>query len=87
METHETKYKQKAVNSFKTKFAIYLFNKTITKNLTTISQADFESFKITDDIVNIYTTEYWQEYKDKKKDFLKLNMMLPFVFLRWSMKQ
>ncbi len=66
MDRNEIKYKQKAISSFKTKFEIYLFMKTINRNLTIISPADFESFKITDEIVNIYTTIYWQECKDQK---------------------
>lgn len=66
MSTKETKYKQKAISSFKTKLEIYLFYNAVYGKLTSISQKDFEDFKITDNVVNIYATEYWQYKKDEK---------------------
>ena len=66
MTTNETKYKQKAKSSFKTKLDIYLFWKTLNNELTTISIEDFKDFKITDKLVGSYSNEYWQFEKDHK---------------------
>ncbi len=59
-------YKSKAKDSFKTKFNLYLFSKVIHQKTDRITIEDFQSFEINDEIVNLYTTEYWQQEIEKK---------------------
>jgi hypothetical protein len=54
-------YRIKAEASFKTKLNLYLFQNVINNNQKSIDPEEFISFKITYDIVNQYTTEYWQD--------------------------
>jgi 5-methylcytosine-specific restriction endonuclease McrA len=54
------KYQQKANDSFITKKNLYLFNKIISTDQQNINLADFKNFVINKDLVNEYTTKYWQ---------------------------
>ena len=71
-EFSKTKYNLKAKASFKTKFDIYLFDKAMNQTLNTISQDDFDIFKIDSPILNIYLTEYWQEKKGYELKAIKI---------------
>lgn len=57
------KYQTKAKDSFKTKINLFLFQAAITKQLN-FTKNDFEKFKITDELVKCYTSEYWQQELD-----------------------
>lgn len=57
------KYKAKAKDSFRTKKNLFLFHAAITRK-TTISETEFHEFKISVDLVNEYTSEYWQQPLD-----------------------
>lgn len=59
------KYKAKAKDSFKTKKNIFLFSLVI-NNLEVFTKSDFISFKISDKLVKLYTTEYWQQPEETK---------------------
>ena len=63
------KYKVKAKDSFNTKWKLFLFNHVISKsNPDKLTFGEFSKFKIDDNLVQIYSAEYWQ--KDRN---LKLN--------------
>ena len=53
------KYYAKARDSFKTKVNLFLFSIVIEKR-DTFTIEDFVNFKISDEIVNLYSAEYWQ---------------------------
>jgi len=60
----DTKYREKAKDSFKTKLNLYVFEKHITESKDKIGLEDFQNFIITDDLVLIYTSKYWNWYPD-----------------------
>lgn len=57
------KYAIKAKDSFKTKKNLFVFSLAVGANHT-FTYDEFNDFKITDDLVKQYTSEYWQEYED-----------------------
>jgi hypothetical protein len=59
------RYKTIAKRSFKTKWNIYIFEKTSNKKESEIEYQDFNKFKLTDEIVKKYANEYWQWETDK----------------------
>ena len=62
-------YRSKAIDSFKTKYNLFVFNQVI-NNINTCEIEEFRNFQINDDIIKLYTTEYWQgkkEFKISKK--------------------
>ena len=61
-----TKYRAKAQDSFRTKLNLYIFHKVISRKLESIDQDDFTNFKIDQELVDLYTTVYWQQETDKK---------------------
>lgn len=63
----KAKYNQKASCSFKTKLEIYLFEKVINQTLDIEPPCqDFEAYIISEEAVNMYSTEYWQELHEHK---------------------
>jgi len=56
----QNKFSDKAKDSFVTKLNLYLFDKQINNRLGDISIDNFKEFKISDDLVKIYTTKYWK---------------------------
>lgn len=56
----KTRYKRKAIDSFKTKLNIYLFYKAIWQELDNLTLEDFRNFKITEILVDEYSAKYWQ---------------------------
>ncbi len=59
------KYNSKAKDSFETKLNLYIFDKFIKENTDEISSEDFGKFKISDDLVKVYTTKYWNWDEEK----------------------
>jgi len=59
-----TCYTSKANDSFRTKMKMYLFHKAITQTWDSFSPEDFNSFQIDQELVDRFTTEYWQELHD-----------------------
>jgi len=63
------KYRQKAADSFKTKFDLYVFNKWLenpnTFNNSIIDSEEFDKFQINQELIDYYTTIYWQEIEVK----------------------
>jgi len=66
------KYKNKAKASFKTKKNLFVFYLAINKELK-ISDLSFDEFKITDNLVKLYTSEYWQQELDYTINGLKIS--------------
>ena len=58
------KYKQKASDSFITKFTIYLYTKGRERALDKISLDDFNNFELDQEIADEYATVYWQNEED-----------------------
>ena len=54
------KYQAKAKSSFTTKLNLYLFDKAIRNDWESINLDNFNSFIIIHELVDIYTTEYFQ---------------------------
>lgn len=56
------KYKAKAADSFKTKKNLFLFSLAIHRKRE-FSSLDFDRFEISNKLVKLYTSVYWQEYR------------------------
>jgi len=72
----KVKYKAKAKDSFKTKRNLFLFSLAI-KGRKDFSKHDFEDFRITEDLIKSYTTEYWQQLTDYKINSILLLKFQP----------
>ncbi len=63
------KYKQKAADSFKTKFDLYIFHKWLdspnTFNNSIIDIDEFDKFQINQEIIDYYTSYYWQVLEEE----------------------
>lgn len=66
------KYNAKARDSFKTKVNLFLFSIVIEKR-EVFSFEDFVNFKISDEIVNLYSAEYWQLPRDSRMNGLLID--------------
>lgn len=61
----KNRYLAKAKDSFKTKLNLYLFEHVI-ENSKGFSPEDFQNFQVTDDLVLLFTSIYWQQNRDFK---------------------
>jgi 5-methylcytosine-specific restriction endonuclease McrA len=57
------KYKTKAKDSFKTKLNLFLFS-LVVDNEESFTAINFSDFRITQELVDKYSSEYWQKPKD-----------------------
>lgn len=80
----QLRYREKADDSFRTKLNMYLFDKATSKDWENVSLNDFVHFKITQELVHLYTTEYWQ-YEPEHK--LKNNLTNDEVYRQISQKE
>ncbi|MEI6755039.1 MAG: hypothetical protein WCK78_17975 [Paludibacter sp.] len=69
---NRNKYKAKAKDSFKTKKNLFLFSIAI-DGCVDFSSTSFNEFKISDELVKIYTTEYWQELYEHRINGYTIN--------------
>jgi 5-methylcytosine-specific restriction endonuclease McrA len=58
-------YRNKAKDSFKTKFMLFTFHQIINK-IESCELDHFRNFKIDDSIIKTYTTNYWQKEKENE---------------------
>ena len=69
----EQKYKSKAEESFETRRNLFLFDLIVrNKKLDNITIGDFANFKITDEQIKIYATQYFQWERNKWLPFVNL---------------
>jgi 5-methylcytosine-specific restriction endonuclease McrA len=68
----KSKYKAKAKDSFKTKKNMFLFQAVI-NNKSTLSKPDFNDFSISEKLVHLYSSEYWQQPMDYRINELKIS--------------
>ena len=61
MTSNSAKYRAKAEGSFRTKLNLYLFDKATNGVIVEVTQTDFDQFRLTDELVDAYTTVYWQQ--------------------------
>lgn len=54
----------KANDSFKTKLNLNLFSKAIQQYLININLEDFKEFEISQELIALYATKYWQDETD-----------------------
>ena len=61
------KYRLKSIDSFQTRFDLFLFKKVLDNTLTeTINESEFANFHISQKLIKIYATQYYQwEYQEK----------------------
>lgn len=57
------KYISKSKDSFKTKKNLFVFHLAI-NSINSFTASDFDKFEINDELVKIYTTEYWQQFEE-----------------------
>ena len=69
------KYLTKSKDSFKTKKNLFLFSLAISGSKE-FKSIDFHNFEITDDLVKIYSGEYWQELESYKINELSIKEIL-----------
>lgn len=60
----KTYYQAKANDSFKTKLELYFFDKVIYNKQGHLNLEEFTAFQISNELVNYYSTVYWQMEKD-----------------------
>ncbi len=58
-EIISSKYSVKAKDSFNTKLNLYVFDKSIRESIQEVNLEDFRKFRITEELILIYTTKYW----------------------------
>jgi len=72
-----SKYLSKARDSFDTKLNLYIFSQYILKeNSDLINLSNFKQFVITEDLVNVYSTKYWNW--EENVDFDKIPSSFKF---------
>ena len=54
-----------APGPFRTKLDLYIFYCVISNKDDTLDSSDFERFEITQELIDTYTTIYWQQDSDK----------------------
>lgn len=68
------KYKAKAKDSFNTKWKLFLFNHVINKYTSNkLTFDEFVKFEIDENIVQIYSAEYWQREREDSINELKID--------------
>lgn len=68
------KYKAKLKDSFNTKWKLFLFNHVIKKvNKDKLNSNEFIKFEISEEIVTIYSAEYWQMDRHNELKGLKID--------------
>ncbi len=80
----QSRYKEKANDSFRTKIRLYMFNKSLNNDWQSFGLDDFKRFEISKDLVTTYTTEYWQYETDYK---IKDNLTNDFIQKEIAIKE
>lgn len=70
-----TKYISKSKDSFKTKRNLFVFHLAI-NSTNSFTASDFENFEIKDELVKIYTTEYWQQFEEYEINGISIKSIL-----------
>lgn len=60
----DKKYKAKANDSFRTKLELYLFDRISSGLMQHINHSDFKDFHISQMLVELFSTVYWQELQE-----------------------
>lgn len=71
-KAHKYKYHCKAKDSFKTKKNLFLFQVVLNRRLE-FTKDDFDKFKVEENLVKLYTTEYWQKMPDERIDGIEIS--------------
>jgi len=56
----QLRYREKAGDSFRTKMNLYMFLKATSTDWDSVNMQDFVDFGISQELVDLYTTVYWQ---------------------------
>lgn len=68
-----SKYREIGKRSFKSKWKVYLFERTIHSELDKINNQDFNLFQLCSKSIKRYVNEYWQEFEDHKIKGMKIS--------------
>jgi len=73
MKKNNSKYRAKAIDSFETKKKLFIFERVINKKSNTITIDEFNAFKISKQLVDIYTTQYYQSEREDEIQSIKID--------------